>query len=40
MLEILSLIACGWLLMINPSSNFRQEPLSQWEQSAAYDTAC
>jgi hypothetical protein len=25
--------------MVNPSSNFRQEPLSQWGQSVAFDSA-
>jgi hypothetical protein len=38
MLEILSLAACGWLLMYNPTENLRL-PITEWEQSLAFDTA-
>ena len=38
MLEILSLAACGWLLMYNPTENLRL-PINDWEQSLAFDTA-
>jgi|GEM_PF-1549952 len=36
MLEILSLAACGWLLMHNPTEDLRL-PITEWEQS--FDTA-
>jgi hypothetical protein len=38
MLEIPSLAACGWLLMYNPTENLRL-PITEWEQSLAFDTA-
>jgi hypothetical protein len=38
MLEILSLVACGWLLMYNPSENWKRPP-AEWDQSMAFDTA-
>jgi hypothetical protein len=38
MLDILSLAACGWLLMHNPTENLRL-PITEWEQSLAFDTA-
>jgi hypothetical protein len=38
MLEILSLIACGWLLMYNPSDSWKR-PLSELEQTWAFDSA-
>ena len=38
MLEILSLAACGWLLMHNPTENLRL-PITAWEQSLAFHTA-
>jgi hypothetical protein len=38
MLEIPSLAACGWLVMYNPTENLRL-PITEWEQSLAFDTA-
>jgi hypothetical protein len=38
MLDIPSLAACGWLLMHNPTENVRL-PITEWEQSLAFDTA-
>jgi hypothetical protein len=38
MLEILSLVACGWLSMYNPTDNLRR-PITDWEQAWAFDTA-
>jgi len=38
MLEVTSLAACGWLLMHNPTEDFRL-PIAEWEQSLAFDTA-
>ena len=38
MLEIVSLVACGWLLMHNPTENLKL-PITEWEQSLAFDTA-
>ena len=38
MLDILSLVACGWLLMYNPTDNLKY-PITEWEQSAVADTA-
>jgi hypothetical protein len=38
MLEILSLVACGWLLMYNPTDDSWQRP-SGWEQVSAFDSA-
>ena len=38
MLEIFSLAACGWLLMHNPTGDLRL-PITEWEQSLAFDTA-
>jgi hypothetical protein len=38
MLEIPSLAACGWLLMYNPTENLKL-PITEWEQSLAFDTA-
>src|SRR5262249_19515361 len=38
MLEIFSLAACGWLLMHNPTEDLRL-PITEWEQSLAFDTA-
>jgi hypothetical protein len=38
MLEIPSLAACGRLLMYNPTENLRL-PITEWEQSLAFDTA-
>ena len=38
MLEILSLAACGWLLMHNPTEDLRLS-ITEWEQSLAFDTA-
>ena len=32
MLEIPSLVACGWLLMFNPSNNLKYST-TEWEQS-------
>src|SRR5262245_1780732 len=38
MLEIPSLAAGGWLLMYNPTENLWL-PITEWEQSLAFDTA-
>ena len=38
MLDIPSLAACGWLLMYNPTENLKL-PITEWEQSLAFDTA-
>lgn len=38
MLEILSLVACGWLMMVNPTTN-PKHPISQWEHRESYDAA-
>src|SRR5262245_39601750 len=38
MLEIPALAACGWLLMHNPTENLKL-PITEWEQSLAFDTA-
>jgi hypothetical protein len=38
MLEILSLIACGWLFMHNPTENLKLS-ITEWEHWASFDTA-
>ena len=38
MLGIASLAACRWLLMYNPTENLKL-PITEWEQSLAFDTA-
>jgi hypothetical protein len=38
MLEILSLVACGWLFMFDPT-NDPNRPIAKWEQIAAFDSA-
>jgi hypothetical protein len=38
MLELLSLVACGWLLMVNPTDNLKL-PVAEWRQLGAFDTA-
>jgi hypothetical protein len=38
MLDIPSLAACGWLLMYNPTEDVKL-PITEWEQSLAFDTA-
>jgi hypothetical protein len=38
MLEIISLVACGWLLMFNPTDS-RNTPFPQWELSRTFDRA-
>lgn len=38
MLEILSLVACGWPMMHSPTEDLRL-PITEWEQSLAFDTA-
>jgi hypothetical protein len=38
MLAILSLTACGWLLMHNPTADLKL-PITEWEQSLAFDSA-
>jgi hypothetical protein len=39
MLEILSLVACGWLLMYNPSANWKRPIAEVSEQLTAWDSA-
>ena len=39
MLEILSLVTCGWLLMFNPSADNLKLPITEWIQIAAHDNA-
>jgi hypothetical protein len=39
MLEILSLVACGWLLMVNESPDNLKRPIAEWGQIAVFDTA-
>jgi hypothetical protein len=38
MMQIISLVACGWLSMYNPTDNPKL-PITEWEQSAAADSA-
>jgi hypothetical protein len=38
MLEILSLMACGWRYMYNPTNNLNLL-ITEWEQRGAADTA-
>lgn len=39
MLEILSLVACGWLLMYNPPDKPESRPITEWHQLKGFDTA-
>jgi hypothetical protein len=38
MMEILSLVACGWLFMHNPTEDLKH-PITEWEHWASFDTA-
>jgi hypothetical protein len=38
MLEIIFLVACGWLSMVNPTDNLKL-PIGEWEQRVSADSA-
>ena len=38
MLEIVSLVTCGWLMMFHPTDNLKH-PITEWEQWSASDSA-